>query len=217
WKSQYNMGNYFLGKGDYRAALQAYEAASRLDPHAAPPYVNSSLAYSKLHDVAKAEAALNKALQVDPENASALFNLGLLKAGQGDAKMAEEDLRAALNKDPTMSAAAYNLSLILAKESPKEAIAWGRKAYQMQPENRYGYSLATLMKQDGHWDDAIEVLKQVIGSDQTFIDAYLLLGDIYDMRGKKSEAEAVYRQGLLVEGLSGKDKLRLEKKLNSLH
>jgi tetratricopeptide (TPR) repeat protein len=131
--------------------------------------------------------------------------------------MAEESFRAALNNDPSMASAAYNMSILLTKERLNEAIAWGQKAYLMQPETEYGYSLASLMKKDGNWDGAIEVLRQVIGLDRAFVDAYLLMGEIYENRGKKREAKAIYQQGLAVEGLLEKDRNRIARRLNSLH
>jgi tetratricopeptide (TPR) repeat protein len=216
WQSHYNMGNYFLDRGENEDALLAYKTAIRIEPGATAPYVNQSIVYARLHDMTKAEASLNKALKLDPNNADAYFNSGLLKIGQGDVKTAEEDLRTALNDAPTMAAAAYNLSVILSKDRLKEAVAWSKKAYLMQPEAKYGFTFASFLKQDGNWDGAIDVLRQVVASDRTFADAYLLLGEIYEDRGKKRDAAAVYRQGLAVEELLKKDRNRLERKLESL-
>jgi tetratricopeptide (TPR) repeat protein len=216
WISHYNMGNYFLDRGANHDALLAYEKAIKIEPSAVPPYVNSSLAYSRLKKTPKAEAMLNQALQIDPNNAAANYHKGILKMNQGDTIMAEESFRAALNNDPSMASAAYNLSILLAKERLKEAIAWGQKAYLMQPETEYGYSLATLMKKDGNWDGSINVLRQLIDSDKAFANAYLLMGEIYENRGKKKEARAIYEQGLAVEGLSERERNKISRRLNDM-
>ena len=176
--SHYNMGNYFLDRGENNDALLAYETAIRIAPKAVQPYVKSSLAFSRLRNMARAEVWVNKALHIDPNNAAANYQKGLIKIDQGDSKTAEESLRIALNNDPSMASAAYNLSILLAKERLTEAVAWGRKAYLMQPETEYGYWLASLLKKDGNWDGALEVLRQVMGSDRAFADAYLLMGEI---------------------------------------
>jgi tetratricopeptide (TPR) repeat protein len=181
-----------------------------------PPYVNSSLAYSRLKKMARAEAMLNKALQIAPNNADANYHKGLLKIEQGDTIMAEESFRDALNNDPFLASAAYNMSILLAKERLDEAVAWGQKAYLMQPETEYGYSLASLMKKNGNWDGALEVLRQVINSDRAFAAAYLFMGEIYENRGKKREAKAIYQQGLAVEGISEKDRNKIARRLNTL-
>jgi tetratricopeptide (TPR) repeat protein len=217
WMSYYNMGNYFLDRGENNDALLAYEKAIRIEPSAVPPYVGSSQAYSGLRNMIGAEASLNKALKIDPDNAAANYQDGLLKRDQGDTKAAEESFRAALNNDPSLASAAYDMSILLAKERLKEAIAWGRKAYLMQPAAQYGYSLASLLKKDGDWDGAVAVLRKVIASNRTYVDAYLLMGEIYEDRGKRREARALYQQGLAVDGLSEKDRNQIARRLNSLH
>jgi tetratricopeptide (TPR) repeat protein len=216
WTSHYNMGNYFLDRGENNDALLAYETAIRIAPKAVPPYVKSSLAFARLKNMARSEVWVNKALHIDPNNAAANYQKGLLKIDQGDEKTAEESFRIALNNDPSMASAAYNLSIVLSKERLNEAVAWGRKAYLMQPDTEYGYSLASLMKKDGDWDGALEVLRQVIASDRAFADAYLLMGEIYENRGKKREARAIYQQGLAADGLLEKGRNQIARRLNSL-
>lgn len=216
WVSHYNMGNYFLDRGENNDALLAYETAIKIAPKAVPPYVKSSQAFSRLRNMARAELWVNRALHIDPNNAAANYQKGLIKIDQGDSKTAEESLRIALNNDPFMASAAYNLSILLAKERLAEAVAWARKAYQMQPETEYGYWLASLLKKDGNWDGALEVLRQVMGSDRSFADAYLLMGEILENRGKKREAIAIYQQGLAVDGLTEKGRNQIARRLNSL-
>ncbi|HWR69311.1 MAG TPA: ammonia-forming cytochrome c nitrite reductase subunit c552 [Desulfomonilia bacterium] len=216
WTSHVNMGNYFLDQGDARNALMAYTAASRLDPMAVPPYVSASIAHANMHDLAKAEAELDKALRIDPKNAPALFNMGLLKNDQGKSQEAATYLKEALKNDPAMAAAAYNLAVVLSKESMKEAIFWARKAYEMQPDAKYGYTLAYFLKQDGDWNEGIEVLRRLIRVYPLSTDAYLLLGEIYEKRGRNKDAESVYQQGLSVGDMPDHDKARIEKRMEKL-
>jgi predicted negative regulator of RcsB-dependent stress response len=86
----------------------------------------------------------------------------------------------------------------------------------MQPDTEYGYSLASFMKKDGNWDGSIGVLRQVVDSDKAFADAYLLMGEIYENRGKKKEAKAIYIQGLAIEGIPEKYRNKISKRLNDL-
>jgi tetratricopeptide (TPR) repeat protein len=169
-----------------------------------------------MHDLAKAEAELDKALRIDPKNAPALFNMGLLKNDQGKSQEAATYLKEALKNDPAMAAAAYNLAVVLSKESMKEAIFWARKAYEMQPDAKYGYTLAYFLKQDGDWNEGIEVLRRLIKVYPLSTDAYLLLGEIYEKRGRNKDAESVYQQGLSVGDMPDQDKARIEKRMEKL-
>jgi len=216
WSSHYNLGNYFLQRNDFPFALPAYEMAAKLEPRAISPYVNASIAYARMGEKAKAEESLNKALKINPKNAAVNFNMGLLKAEQNDLPKAKEYLRAALKADPTLAVAAYNLSVILAKDHIKEAIEWSSKAFQLQPDPKYGYTLAFYLKQDRDEDQAVEILRNVIDLAPAFADSYLLMGEIYESQGKKKDAEAIYREALGKEKLTRNDYQRINAKLKAL-
>jgi len=216
WASHVGMGSYFLDQGDARNALMAFETASRLNPRAAAPHVQASIAHAKLGDMNKAEAELNTALEIDPEDAPALLTMGLLKNKQGNQREAVAYLKRASKIDPAMAAAAYNLAVITAADRLKEAIAWARKAYELQPDAAYGYTLAHLLKQDGEWDESIEVLGRLIGAHPLHADAYLLIGELLEKKGRTADAEAAYRQGLSVNGMPEPDRDRIEKRLKKI-
>lgn len=216
WESHVSMGNYFLAQGDAKNAIVALMAAKKLNPRAVPPYVSASIAQAKLGNFSAAEAELAEALRLDPANAPALFNLGLLKNDQGRPQEAIRYLKEAFRSDPALAAAAFNLSVILSASDMKEARTWARKAYELHPDMKYGYTLAYITKQDGDWNESMEILRQLIVRYPLNPDAYLLLGEILEKRGKAMEAEAVYRQGMSVEGMTGHDKARIEKRLKKL-
>lgn len=216
WTSHYNLGNYFLNRGVLPLALGAFGTASKLDPRRIPPLVNASIAYARTGEDVKAEESLRKVLKLDPNNAAANFNLGLLIAGQDRFGEAETALRTALETDPQMTEAAYNLAVLLSKDRIAEAIYWCTKAFELSPNAKYGYTLAFYLREDGDPDSAVKVLEPVIELGPAYGDAYLLLGDIYEKQGKVEEARTVYRQALVGEALSRRDRYRLEMKLQAL-
>ena len=80
WDSHYNLGNYYLDRGDFKQAVASYETALKMEPHGVLAMVNQAMAYARMGENQKANDALQKALKVAPDNAAANFNLGLLKA-----------------------------------------------------------------------------------------------------------------------------------------
>ncbi|GEM_PF-5121134 len=100
WTSHYNMGNYYLNRGELKQAVASYDKALKLEPRTVMAMVNSSLAYAGMGENDKADKSLRKALKIAPYNAAANFNLGLLKAEQKDLKSAEKYLKEALKYDP---------------------------------------------------------------------------------------------------------------------
>jgi len=217
WSSHYNMGNYHLESGDIPAALSSYRKALRLEPSSVPVMVNQSMAYARNGQNQKAEESLRKALGTEPENATVNYNLGLLLAELGRLDEAEKALRTAFRSDQQLAPAVYNLCVLLAKDREEEAVGFCKRAYELRPdEAKYAYTLAFYQHQKGDTSNAIEVLKQAIEQNPLYIDAPLLLGNIYKGLGKRESAKKVYQEALSIENISMQDRYRLETELQAL-
>jgi Tfp pilus assembly protein PilF len=154
---------------------------------------------------------------VAPESGAANFNMGLLKAEQNQTKEAERYLQAAFKADPQMAAAAYNLCVLTAKDRMDEAVTWCRKAAELRPqEPKYAYTLAFYQRQNGDTKGAITTLQNLIKQRPGYVEAYLLLANIYVQQGDRPKAEAVYRQALEGKDLSPRDQYRIEAALRQL-
>ena len=218
WESHYNLGNYYLDRGDSKQAVASYETALKIEPRGVLVMVNEGMAYARMGDNQKANDALQKALTIGPENAAANFNMGLLKAEQNDLIAAEKHIRAALKADPQMAQAAYNLCVILSKDRLDEAIGLCRKAAELRPDqSRYAYTLAFYQQQKGDLVGAAGTLNNLIAVQPTYADAYLLLGAIYEKEGQKAQAEKVYKKAFSTEGLPDQYKLRIKMRLDALN
>jgi tetratricopeptide (TPR) repeat protein len=218
WHSYYNLGNYFLNRGEVQIAAISFERASAMRPGSILPLVNVSMAYARLGRTSKAEQALQKALAIDPNSAEANFNLGLVKAEQKDYANAESCLRKAFKADPQLAAAAYNLGVLLAGRKLDEAIHWCRKAYELRPANpKYSYTLAFYSTQKGDKAGAISVLKESIQRRSADGAAYGLLGDIYEAQGRSSDAGAVFLDAIENGRLSPRERSIFRRKLNALN
>jgi Tfp pilus assembly protein PilF len=179
--------------------------------------VNAAMAYAQMGEISRAEKSLVKAIKIAPENAAAHFNLGLVKAEQSQGKEAERELKEAFRLDPKMAQAAYNLCILTAKERPKEALSWCRKAAELHPqEPKFAYTLAFYQKEQGDLQGAAATLKDLLTQQPSFIDGYLLLAEIYVQGGDRSQAEDMLRQALQVESLPPRDRARLAAALQKL-
>ncbi len=184
WTSHYNLGNYYLNRGDLKAALASYRVALKMEPRSVLSDVNASLAYARSGKPKKAEESLKRALKTAPDNGAAHFNLGLLKAEQNDFAGAEQHLRRALKADPQMDQAAYNLCLVLARDRLGEAIPFCHQASGLRPENpKYAYTLAFYLYKQGRIDEAVGVLKTLRQKYPGYEEAALLLKEISNNGG----------------------------------
>ena len=217
WSSHYNLGNFHAGRNEVEKSIAAYETALRLEPRAVVALTNAAIAYGRKGEYEKAETSLRRALAVDPKSAPVRFNLGLLLSETGRAREAEAELRAALDLDPKLAAVAYNLGVLVFSERPAEAISFGRKAYELSPDDpKYGYSLGFMQSQQGDQKGAVRTLRQVLRRNPGYIDAVLLLGRIYEGQGKKADAAAIYRNAVSGGQLSGQDSAVLTSKIRIL-
>lgn len=217
WSSHYNLGNYYLGRGNPGLALAAFETAMKLDPNSIEPLVNISIVHARMGEPQKAEISLNRALNLAPTNAPANFNKGLLKAELGDLPAAEQYLRTALQSDPTMAEAAYNLGVILSKDRLDEGITFARKAAELRPrEPKYAYTLGFFYHQKGDFQESRKVLQQVVSRHPAYADSYVLLGEMYEKQGESVEAANLYRQALRQEGIPPHARRFIETKLKRL-
>ena len=48
WSSHYNLGNYYLNRGEVKQALAAYDTALKIEPRAAMVMVNAAMAYAQM-------------------------------------------------------------------------------------------------------------------------------------------------------------------------
>lgn len=211
WSSHYNLGNYYLGRQDYAAAVAAYETAIRFDPTEVPLYVNLSIAHACQGQNEKSEAALGKALKLEPDNAEANFNMGLLKAEFNAPSQAEKHLRRALKADPQMAPAAYNLCVLLGEKRTEEALGFCRQAATLQPaDSRYAWTYAYYQKKKGNSQAAAATLENLLNRDPAFARGYLMLADIRLRKGDRKGAEEILEKALAVPSISQRDRIEIE-------
>lgn len=198
--SHYNLGNYYTARREFDLAVASFERAVQLVPDNVAPLVNASIVHNLAGQNDQAENCLRRALKVDPANAAANLNLGLLLGELGRLSEAETSLRAAFKSDPQSATAAYNLGVVLAAVRPDEALEWCRKAHALEPrEPKFTYTLAFYLHARGARDEAVTLLRAVTDRRTAYLDAYMLLGQIYEEGGRKNDAIELYRRAAAAE------------------
>jgi tetratricopeptide (TPR) repeat protein len=218
WASHYNMGSFYLAQRDYAQAAAFLETAIRLQPRALMPYVNISFAYNALGLNDKAEKSLRRARELQPESLEANLNLGLLLGEMGRLEEAGTFLQKAVELNPKSAVAVYNLGVVRAQLGRIDpAIDSLRSAFRLEPENpQYGYSLAFYLHQKGDTPGSVEILRRIVRQEAPYLDAIVMLGNIYFKQGKTKEARALYRRALETGRLSPEERGLLEARIAAL-
>ena len=166
------------------------------------PMVNASVAYNILGNYTKAEDNLLRALSVEPEDPAITLNYGLLLAERQRYNEARKHLLIALESDSTLAQAAYNLAVLSAQSNLQEALYYISRAYQLEPGSpKYGYAYAHYALLGGNQQLAISTLNDVINANPDYIDAYLMLANIYERSNNPQQAIAVYSKVLKLESI----------------
>jgi Tfp pilus assembly protein PilF len=164
----YNLGNFYMERGQITNAIAAYEGSVRLWPALVAPYVNVAMAYSSEGANKKAEASLQAARKMEPTNAVVNLNLGMLLAELDKMGEAEQAFRTAFKSEAhgaLAAQAAYNLGVMLAKAKPAESLDWCQHAVELRPqEPKYVAALVYFQQQQGKTADAIATLKKAAGN-----------------------------------------------------
>ena len=194
YASLYNLGNYHMERRDPKRAAEFYEKALRFEPRFPQALVNVSLAYNAIGKNDQALQSLLRASEMNPRSVPAQLNLGLLLGEMGQTEDAKKAFRRVLEIDPASAAAAYNLGILMAAGDVEEAVSLCRRAFVLQPNGKYGFTLAFYLRQKGDVDGGIRVLKEAIERDPGYPDAYRLLAELYGLQGRSGEAAAVLRE-----------------------
>jgi tetratricopeptide (TPR) repeat protein len=128
-----NLGASLLNAGRLTEAMQAYEAAVRVDPTYAGAYLNMGTLFGKLRQSARARQCFEKAIELKPESAPSYYNLGLVLE-PSDAEAARRCYETALSLDPDYAPAHNLLGMSLMRRGERgEAIAHFQEALRIDP------------------------------------------------------------------------------------
>ncbi len=87
----------------------------------------------------------------------------------------------------------------------------------MRPDDpKYAHTLAFYQRQKGNDAQAVELLRQIIQREPLYLDAYLLLGEIYEGRRDFAKAAAVYGDALRMEQLPAALRSQWEAKVREI-
>jgi tetratricopeptide (TPR) repeat protein len=143
---------------------------------------------------------LKTAAEISPANPDVLFSLASLQFESGDAAGSVAAVRRLLNVKADMAPAW--LLLAVSAESLNDlntAEEAYRKAAELQKHDwNVQFSLASFLHEHNkNTDDAVALLRNVIGLNPDAPDPYLALADILEDERRLSEAQAVLLQGLV--------------------
>jgi TolB-like protein/DNA-binding winged helix-turn-helix (wHTH) protein/tetratricopeptide (TPR) repeat protein len=184
-------------KGNSRAEIEQsiayFEEAIGKDPTFAPAYVGLARAYEDLAPPGefrpKVLSAARKALELDPQLAEAHILMADVYQRQWQWINAEAEYWRALELKPNDAAAHLGLAnWLMCKGRTEEAVAWSRRARELDPIGISGADIGWVLFQARRYDEAIRELRSVLAVRPNDAFALWTLGFVLITTGKPSEA-----------------------------
>ena len=176
---------------NYSCALEEFRKILGQDPDSAAAHVLTGEALDGLQKTNEAIAEFEAAANIAPRQPELHFGLGYLywKSHQyDDAKHAFET---ELSIDPgNPQALAYLGDIAFKANNIEEAASLLEKSLQRTKDLRIAYlDLGAVRTQQKQYPAAVKALQRAIALDPTEPDAHYRLGRVYQLTGKKAEAE----------------------------
>ncbi len=187
-------GSAALKKGDYAAAVRAFQQVIRSNNAFAPAYLNLGLAYHSQKDYQHAIQSFSRALELDGELASAALFLGIDYCIVNSPDKAVKQLQKALKLPSTNPQEVYPWlgKAYLGAGQYREAISYLEKALDASPDDptvAYSLSRAHMLRYQ-------QVLEDLYKKAPHSYMVHFLLGQSYQVQEKYDLAIASYRTAL---------------------
>jgi TolB-like protein/DNA-binding winged helix-turn-helix (wHTH) protein/tetratricopeptide (TPR) repeat protein len=195
-KGQFAKGN---SRGEIEQSIAYFEDAITKDATFAPAYVGLADAYERLggsflgaptyETRPKVTRAAQKALDLDPGLAEAHALLGRILKKQFQWADAEAEYKQALALNPNNSTAHLDYAQwLMSHGRVDEALAWSRRARELDPLGKAGDTIGWMLFQARHYDDSIRELRSFLAVYPNDAIAHLFLAFPMIANGQAEEA-----------------------------
>ena len=212
----YLKGRFALNKNkkaDFEESIRYFEEAIQKDSAFAPAYIGLATAYRALGSVLvgvppgetrpKVISAAQKALEIDPELAEAHARLADIDQERFQWSDAEAEYKRALELKPNDAAVHRAFAVWLAAQGrTEEAVAWSRRARELDPLGTSGNTLGLMLFHARQYDEAERELRSGLALRPDDSVALWYLGFVLIAKGVPQEAIPVLEKALSVSDRS---------------
>ena len=190
----FKLGQVLATEGFFDEALEEYAKGSQYQDYSAPVLYELAVIFDEKGNTDGAISIYQRVLEVEPTHANAHFALGERLYTSGDTTTAVHHYQQAISLTPTLKDAFYEPlePYFAGLMTPGEARLPLEKAMSVLPEDPRSHFYAGMVEADaGNIPKAIESYEKTIeiieGSDSSFMQTELLLGDFNDVYLKLGE------------------------------
>jgi tetratricopeptide (TPR) repeat protein len=181
-----NMGNSLQHKGDFEAAIECFNQAIKIRPAYSEAYYNLGNALSRKGDPVASIDSYKKALKINPDYVEAYNGMGDAQQNDGDPEAAIKSYKKTLKIKPDNAVAFNNMGIALSDIGDRKAAEDSYKqALKVKPN--YAEAAWNLSGLTEHISDSKRWIEHCIQSDQSHLEATLMLSALSYYEGDKSD------------------------------
>lgn len=191
----YLLGLAYYKKKDDARALATLQRYTQLVPTDDDGYYTLGLLQMRTGQPALAVTSYSRALIYNPDNSEILFDLGLAELAQNHWPQAQDAFTRVTEKKPDFAPAFYNLGLSFERQfNFPRALAAYDMAEKLDPkQDAPSINKAKIFATQGHVEQAIDLLRNVLQSNTQDAIAWYNLGVLLGQEEQWSEAITAYQ------------------------
>jgi tetratricopeptide (TPR) repeat protein len=201
-------GRALIERKDYSRAILFFKNAAQVTPNDAEIYYQMGVAFLEAKDIRSAYAAFRKAVSLNPKHVDAQLKIAQLQARTNDQELlkdTESRLKAILESGSPTADVLNALALTELKlGNLQSAIDSSEQALAQAPDRLF--SVAVLAKAKLSLKDvkgAQAILEKATSDAPKSVAARRLLGEFFVGQNRPAEAEAAFRQALVLDPTNG--------------
>jgi tetratricopeptide (TPR) repeat protein len=191
------LGVRFAEKGDFKAAMHAFDIILKATPKDADTLYNVAKSLDVQGRTDEAIEYYKRVLSIVPDDPDAYNGLAVIQARQKNFERAIELYKEGLSKKPDDGGLHGGLgSLYLQMERVDEAIPELERGVKLKEDSSIYGNLGSAVLEKGDIDKAIEYLSKAIKLDNANAEAHFNLGNIYLSQGRLATAISEYEKAI---------------------
>jgi tetratricopeptide (TPR) repeat protein len=212
------LGAWFAQHQQLSCAIEQFEKATKIAPNLFEAHYNLGLALIDNHESGRAIAVFRRAIALQPDSVRGRIALGTALQQSGQFGEARQQFETVLQADPKSAYALDHLAQIYFTEKRyvPAMTAWRNAASLAPSDPDIKVELGVALSKNGNNKEAIDVLKQVVGSAPGLAAGHFNLATVYANEKMFRESAEEYKATLNIEPDNDTARLALAKAYASI-
>ncbi|RKY36711.1 MAG: hypothetical protein DRP78_02965 [Candidatus Omnitrophota bacterium] len=194
--AHYLRGLLYERQGSLDRAVSEFSKAHNYDQDSTAVLTKLAASYFRKGEFPHAIGALKKVFVLEPENIKARLLLAIIYTHMARFEDASLLYKEVIELDPENKHALLSIAdlYVFEKKTEKAILIYEQIVIKEQPQHAFIYfNLGMLYLQIGKYDEAVRCLEQALHLKSDYVEAYLCIGLVYELKDEIGKSEQAYK------------------------